>query len=142
MLALETLQKPRFPLYKVELLHEPIQVIPAASQKQTLRDQSRGSRLLSSELTNNFSVETVEIFHEVHDLSKQFEIICQTVTDFDQLDDLEYRCVAAQYHLLSYDFQSLASMEPLDRGWDSIIEGLCRITTLIFFGTSPRWEHR
>jgi hypothetical protein len=98
-------------------------------------DELPGSRLLRSELSSIFSEETLDIFRDINDLANQFEVISQIVTDYGQLDDLEYRCVAVQYRLLSYDYKSLTSVESLDRGWDSIIEGLCRITAITFFGT-------
>jgi hypothetical protein len=138
MLALETLEKPLFPLYKVQLEDASKQQHQSADMERMLVGRVSENRLLNSELSSIFPKEALDLFQDVLELAKQFEIITQIVKGFDQLDDLEYRCVAVQYRLLSYDYKNLASAQSLEHGWELGIQGLCRITTLIFFGMYSR----
>jgi hypothetical protein len=96
---------------------------------------SSGSYLLQSDLCNIFPQEMLDIFREVHDLARQLEVIAHMIKTPEQLDDLEYRCVSVQYYLLSFDYNTLQSMEA-PAAIDAIMHKLRLSTSLIFFGNS------
>jgi hypothetical protein len=77
----------------------------------------------------------LDIFREVHDLARQLEVIAHMIKTPEQLDDLEYRCVSVQYYLLSFDYNTLQSMEA-PAAIDAIMHKLRLSTSLIFFGNS------
>ena len=135
MLALQTLGKPLFPLHEVDWQIRSPRTISSRDLGATTGSIKSGSRLLHSRLSTIFSKDLLEIFQEVHDLLNQFEAIDQIIMTPEQPDDLEYRCVLVQYHLLFYDYSCPALGDSLLDA-KTTIRQLCLIATLIFFGRS------
>lgn len=133
MLALQTLAKPLFPLVEINWrTRSPCTTFYGNSELTPARITT-GFRFLNSDLSGIFPQEWLEIIREVQELAGLFEVIDQIVTTPEQLDDLEYRCVAVQHRLLSYNY-SCQPLDDLSPHITSIIRKLCLITTLIFFG--------
>jgi hypothetical protein len=133
MLSLGMLEPPVFPLYYVKI--QPDRLSTPQTQLWWKKN------IAISKLVLIISEECQQILWEICQLTNDFDHLSTRVSSAQDLDDIEYKCVAIQYHLLNFDYTALASYTklpvPPTEAWEQIFQGCYRLTLLIYFGKHP-----
>ena len=128
MLALSTLERPHFPLYSAKI--DSNYDSATAPTEQPVH---------ASELLQILDHESLDILSEIQILNEDFDHFTSRIATVSDLDDIEYRCVATQHRLLSFDYKSLMFTEAESptihtETQSQILRGCCRLAMLIYFG--------
>ncbi|KIW13570.1 hypothetical protein PV08_08758 [Exophiala spinifera] len=135
MLAMTILERPRLPLYSARIAGFNHVSATAAQPPPPPIEQPA---FHGSELSQILDRESLGILSEIQTLDEGFEHFTTRVATVSDLDDIEYRCVATQHRLLSFDYKSLMftdAVSPTVHTESQILQGCCRLTMLIYFAT-------